>query len=123
MSRLITLMSAVALGCFAMGAQAAPVTLTCVQDGGDQTLQLVFDEDAKTAQAGDDPVADATFSDSLINWGELDVKVTGWEFHKNYSLNRDTGVLDLQGALKADSADQWARLHQTFKCAVSKKLF
>jgi hypothetical protein len=123
MPRPILCLYAIALGCVTTAAYAAPVTLTCKQDGGDQTLQLVFDEDAKTAQAGDDPQSDATFTDSLITWGELDVKVTGWEFHKNYSLNRDTGVLDLQGALKADSAEQWARLHQTFNCAVSKKLF
>lgn len=121
--RTVSLMGILALGCVATAAYAAPVTLTCKQDGGDQTLQLVFDEDAKTAVAGDDPMSDATFSDNLITWGELDVKVTGWEFHKSYSLNRDTGVLDLQGALKADSAEQWARLHQTFNCTVSKKLF
>ncbi len=123
MQRSILLIGAFALGCITTAAHAAPVTLSCAQDGGSETLQVTFDEDAKTALAGDDPVSDATFTDTAITWGEVDVKETGWEFHKNYSLDRDTGVLDLQGALKTDSADQWARLHKTFKCAVSKKLF
>jgi hypothetical protein len=123
MQRSIMLFGAIALGCFAIGAQAAPVTLTCTAETGNQSLQLIFDEEAKTATAGDDPVSDATFTDTTITWGELDLQSGMWAFHKNYSLNRDTGVLRLYGAQKADNQEQWANLNQVFHCAVSKKLF
>ena len=123
MQRSVMLISAVVFGCFAIGAQAAPVTLTCIEDGTNQSLQLVFDEVAKTAVVGDDPVSAATFTETTVSWGELDVKTTFYEFQKDYSLNRDTGVLTLTGGQKADNQTQWAELHRVFHCAVSKKLF
>lgn len=123
MPRSILLLSAGLLWTFTLDAAAAPVTLTCVHDGASDSIQLVFDEEAKTAVAGDDPVSTANFTDTLITWGELDVRMNDWEFHKNYSLNRDTGELRMFGARKADNQDIWSNMQVTFHCAIAKKLF
>jgi hypothetical protein len=105
----------------ALGAKAQPVNLTCTS--GNQDVRLTFDESAGTAVFGDDPVSNAKFTDTTISWGQVETRNSFWQFHKNYSLNRDTGTLTMYGAQKADNQTKWGSWGGTYRCTVEQKKF
>jgi hypothetical protein len=117
------LAGAVVLGLAAANAYAAPISLTCTALAGNDSLQVTLDEGASTAAAGDDPVSSANFTDAMVTWGQLETVSMQWQFHKNYSLNRNTGALNLYGAKKHDSQEKWTSLSENYNCAIAKRLF
>ena len=99
------------------------INLTCKADAGNEAMQVTLDPDASTAIAGDDPISSANFSDTAVTWGQVETSNGMWQFHRNYSLNRNTGTLNLYGAMKADNQEKWASLNEYFHCAIAKRLF
>ncbi len=105
-----------------LGASAQTVNLTCtsIHNTGYEE-RLTFNESEGTAAFGDDPVSDAVFTEKTITWGEITTRSYIRQFHKNYSLNRFTGVLTMFGAMKDDNQTKWAATGGTLQCVIEEK--
>ena len=112
---------------------AAPINLTCTFTSGEGNgdTRVTLDESAGTAVFGDDPVTHANFTDTTVTWGEVDTTLNTpgapvRQIHSFYSLNRDTGKLNLSSSWKDDDWDDnrpWATRAAVYHCALEHKLF
>ena len=117
-SSLVTSLVGILLASLATGALAEPTNLTCTGGAtGAMGSQVVFDESAKTASFGSDPVSAATFSNTDIVW-QVEYMQAGTEINASYQLSRSTLAMTRDIIEKGQTNGQF---HFVYNCAVATK--